>query len=853
MAAELLPAICRLLAQPHYEAPDDTCLEKLLDWLQELITDAGNGGELECWSCLSNFLEQAWASKDSLGSDVLSFSLRLAGMLAVDVHRFQHLQSSGLLELMFWQMPHACNTSLWDEARVRCAWLQAQLTMLPHPEAAKFICNAGNLQVIMSLCKDSSVFVVQAASRLAARLLNLDVEAKEEAVTTAQLHIVASISTSLASPTPGDGSWAVLVLRESIASGANSSRVIEQLRVPLQTCLAGEIGLWNQQIVGALIDLSINLLDLNVPWASPRHAWKLMQHLATLNRAEAGLRLAAGIAVHPTCPLALRKNVCWPSSNPYFLQQHSAEVILPVAPTALLKPRSTASRSLIHISLHLIQGISKKGISSASAPLRTIITAVSQLLNHAITTDAGCSMSMMRMQCAATDCLSALATPYVTELAEHKDTVEEAVSVLLCCLKTPLQDAFVLGKLFRSLLQWLSFADHSIFNEEQGNGLGKLLHLRLCDPRWEVRDSVLEFLGSLVTTVCVPGVGDWCVHHDLAKRTWQLLADPEAYVRASAVKTLSHLAYLPRAWAYLQNQLSLTNDDILENLLHLLIKDIECFPRRAVAALLTDWLQKHPSLQSQLLLLASADDNAVGAELQRAMCDHDWEVKICMVAFWELVATLSLKIDGSNCGEIAVKVLLVALHDCDRLVARKAQEVLSSLKEITLSHKHTSMNSTISTRNRSIKEIEKVETMEIAAGKSSTEEFVLSVKENVKMNSHCSVNGRNTISVGETFRNTIFDNSNKPESNMAFQNSNLKGIEDLDAEACGENICNIAQIAQHDRHGQAKPKAISCSLQAVLETLELPPEMEATDAAVALLQDILASAEKLQGDGADCY
>jgi len=292
----------------------------------------------------------------------------------------------------------------------------------------------------------------------------------------------------------------------------------------------------------------------------------------------------------------------------------------------------------------------------------------------------------------------------------------------------------------------------------------------------------------------------------------------------------------------------------LENLLHLLIKDIECFPRRAVAALLTDWLQKHPSLQSQLLILASADDNAIGAELQGAMCDHDWEVKIRMVEFWEVAAKLALKIDGSNCGEIAVKVLLVALHDCDRPVTHKAQEVLSSLKEITLSHKHTSKNSTLSTRHCAPKEVEKVETMEITAGKSSsTEEFVLSVKENVEMNSQSNVNCGNTSTVPETFRNTIFDNSNKLESNTAFQDSHLKGIEDLDAEACGENLCNIAQSAQHDGHGQAKPQYISSSLQAILETLELPPEMEATDAAVALLQDILASAEKLQGDGADCY
>uniref|UniRef100_A0A8C4QP36 BRCA1-associated ATM activator 1 n=1 Tax=Eptatretus burgeri TaxID=7764 RepID=A0A8C4QP36_EPTBU len=443
MAVELLPAICRLLAQPHFEAPDDTCLEKLLDWLQELIAD-GNGEELECWSCLSNFLQQAWASKDSLGSDVLSFALRLAGMLAVDVHRFQRLQNSGLLEVMFWQMPHACNTTLWDEARVRCAWLQAQLKMLPHPEATKFICNMGNLQVIMSLCKDSSIFVVQAASQLAARLLSLDVEAKEEAVTTAQLHIIASISTSLASSTADDGSWAVLVLRESIARGRSSSGVIDQLQIPLQTCLAGKIGLWNQQIVGALIDLSINLLDLNIPWASPHHAWMLMQHLVSLNQAEAGLRLAAGIAVHPACPLALREECVLAILQPVLSAAAQCGGDASCKPTALLKLPTTASRSLMHTSLHLIQGISKKqGISCASAPLRTIITAVSQLLNHAITADAGCSMSTVRMQCTATDCLSALATPHVTELAEHKDTVEEVVSLLLCCLKTPLQDAFV--------------------------------------------------------------------------------------------------------------------------------------------------------------------------------------------------------------------------------------------------------------------------------------------------------------------------------------------------------------------------------------------------------------------------
>lgn len=41
--ALLLPRVCAALADPRQSGPDDTCLEKLLDWFREL-REAGECG-----------------------------------------------------------------------------------------------------------------------------------------------------------------------------------------------------------------------------------------------------------------------------------------------------------------------------------------------------------------------------------------------------------------------------------------------------------------------------------------------------------------------------------------------------------------------------------------------------------------------------------------------------------------------------------------------------------------------------------------------------------------------------------------------------------------------------------------
>lgn len=68
---------------------------------------------------------------------------------------------------------------------------------------------------------------------------------------------------------------------------------------------------------------------------------------------------------------------------------------------------------------------------------------------------------------------------------------------------------------------------------------------RVCDMRWEVRDSTVEFVGQLVGAGVFPEEG-----HDASEALLdgrcallllrEALQDPESYVRASAISALAH-------------------------------------------------------------------------------------------------------------------------------------------------------------------------------------------------------------------------------------------------------------------------------------------------------------------------
>uniref|UniRef100_A0A8D0EUT7 BRCA1 associated ATM activator 1 n=1 Tax=Strix occidentalis caurina TaxID=311401 RepID=A0A8D0EUT7_STROC len=94
----LLPRVCAALADPRQPGSDDTCLEKLLDWFRDL-TEFGESslrGLVQDNPCLTEFITSVLALPEPSPS-ILSFTLRLAGILAASENRFQHLQVSRLL------------------------------------------------------------------------------------------------------------------------------------------------------------------------------------------------------------------------------------------------------------------------------------------------------------------------------------------------------------------------------------------------------------------------------------------------------------------------------------------------------------------------------------------------------------------------------------------------------------------------------------------------------------------------------------------------------------------------------------------------------------------------------------
>uniref|UniRef100_A0A8D0ESV0 BRCA1 associated ATM activator 1 n=1 Tax=Strix occidentalis caurina TaxID=311401 RepID=A0A8D0ESV0_STROC len=173
----LLPRVCAALADPRQPGSDDTCLEKLLDWFRDL-TEFGECPPplVQDNPCLTEFITSVLALPEPSPS-ILSFTLRLAGILAASENRFQHLQQEKLLVRLFGR-DGPLNSALWEDASVRSGWVEGVHSMMHHQPALCFLCDGGGIDVIFTLQGDPSLFVASAASQLLVHMLTLSVESE---------------------------------------------------------------------------------------------------------------------------------------------------------------------------------------------------------------------------------------------------------------------------------------------------------------------------------------------------------------------------------------------------------------------------------------------------------------------------------------------------------------------------------------------------------------------------------------------------------------------------------------------------------------------------------------------------
>ncbi|XP_063054115.1 BRCA1-associated ATM activator 1 [Engraulis encrasicolus] len=186
----LLPGVLAFLADPKQSLPDDTCLEKLLDWLTSIVKEDEERNLLDQQPYLLEFLGSMFESKTT-DPIILSFSLKLTGLLAATERGFSRLDERGIVRGAF-----ACEDASagavkvqWEEASVRCGWLLGLRGMLTHQSAMGFISQTGGLtKLILKLQCDRSLFVAAAANQLLAHILNFPHQPITEQIAKENMH-----------------------------------------------------------------------------------------------------------------------------------------------------------------------------------------------------------------------------------------------------------------------------------------------------------------------------------------------------------------------------------------------------------------------------------------------------------------------------------------------------------------------------------------------------------------------------------------------------------------------------------------------------------------------------------------
>ncbi|KAF9899854.1 BRCA1-associated ATM activator 1 [Lobosporangium transversale] len=227
-------------------------------------------------------------------------------------------------------------------------------------------------------------------------------------------------------------------------------------------------------------------------------------------------------------------------------------------------------------------------------------------------------------------CLTALPIVLKTKIQDGQLLDEQlfanAMMVILGLLQRQSVGSTSVKLILTAILEF--FADNTIgsilSNEKVGLDLANALGLKLYDMEWDVRDNVIEFIGTLFRNAETNHGVDWALKHDLLEVVFQKLSDEEAYVRATSIYTFESIMRHPQGWKRMCGK---NLDERLSSQLPSLIQDSEAFVRRAV-------------LEAMICLVTERDSD-----------DSDWEVRIRACEFIAAIWSDCMELSGSDSRE----------------------------------------------------------------------------------------------------------------------------------------------------------------------------------------------------------
>ncbi|XP_066518473.1 BRCA1-associated ATM activator 1 isoform X2 [Hoplias malabaricus] len=629
-------------------------------------------------------------------STVFSFTLKLTGLLAAKVDNFSLLKESGILHYMFdpegWHIPE-----LWKNASVRCAWLHGLWSMLQHQQALDFFCRKGLINQVLCLQSDESLFIASLTNQVLVHFMN-----------STMVTVLNNCETKAQNDSPDSLDWdsATAEVMNHVAvslASEEQSTILSGIRlvvVALAQC--------SEPLKGKLWKHVLEPLDVLVQYGSlTRPILAVLQAVAK-----------STLFINPECRVeALMEAMLYSRNTNDSVQcaalvlqlENSSQTLKRKAKDVLFLPLLHVTSSSLqphgqensYMENQLSQRIScvsllTQSLSSiadlickeslADIPVQQITTSVISLLRICIGNHLSTSPNLQtsshlfgccKVQRSSLDLLGSL-----TVYKENVDLLHEALSVLLLYLQCPDLHATVLKKAHEATLKWFSIC---ALSPESCNTISHdifpLLKKHVCDGRWEVRDSTLEFIMQLTATLKGSiKYAEAFQDSDMISVLFTSLEDGEGYVRASAVTALGQ--------AFTATNLSLCTslqEELCKHLLNILTQDPENFPRRAAVKVFISWL-KSPLTFSSL-------DHTISSVLSVGSNDFDWEVKVHTLELAGLLMEYSSGVftfSETTCINQALKklrdlgvfdVLLKCIFDCDRPVSEKACTLLLKLRK----------------------------------------------------------------------------------------------------------------------------------------------------------------------------
>ncbi|XP_037328308.2 BRCA1-associated ATM activator 1 [Pungitius pungitius] len=742
--ASLLPGVCAVLAASGRSLPDDTSLEKLLDWFTGL-TEAG-GSLLEACPCLLGFISTA-VLNTALDPGVLSFALRLTGLTAATEDGYEKLQERSVLDQAF-QLQRWREAGLWGDPCLRIGWILGLRSMLQHPKALCFFVQSDFIEPLLQLQTDASLFVASAANQMLAHVVLFfqpapslgcnGVDQKEaEEHGAAYAAAVAAISEYLKESlvpqkyTALRQSLQTLKLLSLLLAAAGPplcDRLLQTAGDPLEELVAAGCSQLTLPLMDVLLAACSSGADRRVP---DQRAGRLLSSMLDVDKPADLLHAAAAFLRrgHHSDVLNTTRAV-----RILLLPLHivTGQTLLGTDATADGRRSSaveqlkckTSCISMTCVALTNAPRIALLPCGVLTCPPDSIVTAVLSLLRFcsgvSSSSPPGCSevcrnvIGSGKVQKCALEALTALDSS-----PGAKEKTSEVFTVLMQYLENPDSDATVLHKSYQALVKWTSVCtDLSFVTDQLRLDLVELVRKRACDMRWEVRDSTVEFLGHLAGLRVSVATGEEeeeaaaaCDALLGARRAAPLLKealrDTESYVRASAVAALAKS--LRHGWQQGAAP-SEEEEEIVSRLLEILSQDTEGFPRRAVVQYFTSWFSSCASPTSAPLLMRCAR-----SVLSRGGADLDWEVKVHTLELAQLLLDEAFsghpgyrrvsdaphpyaaasgqtrapraypegaESDLAGAVELGVvAALLSGLVDCDRPVALRACRLLIALRD----------------------------------------------------------------------------------------------------------------------------------------------------------------------------